>query len=552
MATLEMNGETYYRLVSGGEKLLSLHEDEVNDLNVFPIPDGDTGKNMKMTLAGGLHAASGKDLEFGKMADKIASGMLLSARGNSGVILSQFFAGLAEGFAGCVYADVKAVAYAFECGVKRAYSSVITPTEGTILTVVREATNYAKSVTSVSLEDFFKAWLKRAKEALANTPNQLAVLKEANVVDSGGAGIVYIVEGMYKVLLGQEIESSSKNSDTNINDFNPDLFTSDMDLEFGYCTEVLVRLQNSKCDVENLDANIFIDYLKTIGNSIVCFKTGSIIKIHVHTFYPYKVLQFAQQYGEFLTIKIENMMLQNQEIREKDALEHADKKVEKKARHEFGVVTVASGSGVKDAFLNFGCDVVIDGGQTMNPSSEDFIKAFDYCNADNIFVFPNNSNIIMAANQAAQMYEKSKVFVIPTKNLGQAYASLSMIDFTSDNVEEIKQNFIDSMDGVETIEISKATRDASLNGVDIKENDYIAILDKEVVSSSKTSIDAAFDSLKHVNLDDHGVLLIVVGKNGYSADAQKLVDSLKKTNPYLDVEVSLGQQDVYDYILICE
>lgn len=552
MATLQMNGETYYRLIQGGEKLLSLHEDEVNDLNVFPIPDGDTGKNMKMTLAGGLRAAKDKELEFEKMTEKIASGMLLSARGNSGVILSQFFAGLAEGFKGCECATVENVSYAFECGVKRAYSSVITPTEGTILTVVREASNYAKNITSVSLEDYFDAWLKKAREALANTPNQLAVLKEANVVDSGGAGIIYIVEGMYKVLLGQEISSSNTSSSEPVNELNPDLFTSDMEMEFGYCTEILVRLQKSKCDVDTLSADTFIDYLKTIGNSIVCFKTGTIIKVHVHTFFPYKVLEFAQQYGEFLTIKIENMMLQNKEIREKDELEHQKDKVEQKPRHDYGVVTVAQGSGIRDAFTNFGCDVVIDGGQTMNPSSEDFIKAFDICNAENIFVFPNNSNIIMAANQASKMYDKSNVIVIPTKNIGQAYAALQMIDFTSDDVEEIKQNFLDSMHEVETIEISKTTRNAQLNGFDIKENDYIAISGKDVIADNLNPIDAAFDALDKIDLDNHGLLLIVVGKNGYSADAQKIVDKLKKTNPFLEVAVSLGQQDVFDYILIAE
>lgn len=551
MSTTKLTGIDYFHLLQGGRQMLCLHEQEVNDLNVFPIPDGDTGKNMKMTLDGGLDAVKDENVDLEHMSKVISQGMLLGARGNSGVILSQFFAGMSGGFVGHSIADVKAVAFAFRCAVKRAYSSVITPTEGTILTVAREATEKTKDITS-SLEDYLSAWIKEARISLNNTPNLLAVLKEADVVDSGGAGLLYIVEGMYKALIGEEIEVEEDKKEVGVK-INPDLFTSDMEMEFGYCTEILVRLQKSKCDVENFKESTFIDYLKTIGNSIVCFKTDSIVKVHVHTFEPYKVLEFAQKYGEFLTIKIENMMLQNQEVREKEKHDLIQSGVPiKKKRHPYGVVTVASGSGIKDAFLNFGVDVVIDGGQTMNPSSEDFINAFDVSNADNIFVLPNNSNIIMACNQAASMYKKSNIVVIPTKDIGQAFSALQMIDFTSDDLDTIKENFMECISEVKTIEISAAIRDSSMSGFDIHKGDYLAVDNKEILACETNAVEASLKALAKIDLDSHGLLLIVVGKRGYSADAQKIIDSLKKTNPFIECQVILGQQDIYDYFLIAE
>ena len=552
MSTIKLSGNDYFHLIQGGSRLLHLHEQEVNDLNVFPIPDGDTGKNMKMTIDGGIEAVKDETVDLEHMSQTISQGMLLGARGNSGVILSQFFAGLSSGLVGHAFADVKTLAFAFKCAVKRAYASVITPTEGTILTVAREATENTNSYCE-SIDEYLDNWIKAAKVSLANTPNLLAVLKEADVVDSGGAGLIYIIEGMYKALIGEDISVENEETKEVGVKINPDLFTSDMAMEYGYCTEILVRLQKSKCDVDNFKETTFIDYLKTIGNSIVCFKTGTIVKVHVHTFEPYKVLEFAQKYGEFLTIKIENMMLQNQEVREKEKNELIQSGVPiKKKRHPYGVVTVASGSGIKDAFLNFGADVVIDGGQTMNPSSEDFIKAFDLSNADHIFVFPNNSNIIMACNQAASMYKGSDIIVIPTKDIGQAFSALQMIDFTSNNLEEIKENFMSSIEQVKTIEVSKSIRDSSMNGLDIHKGDYLAVDNKNILANDKDTISVSLNALKKFDLDNFGLLLIVVGKYGYSADAQKIVDELKKTNPYLECQVILGQQDIYDYILVLE
>ncbi len=533
----------YLSLLKGGLANLSLHEEEVNDLNVFPIPDGDTGKNMRMTFEGGIREVINIDEPISDLSKKLGDGMLLSARGNSGVILSQFFAGMEKGFEGETLINTNNIKIAFNEGVKKAYSAVINPVEGTILTVIREASETASSSQIESLEDFFSVWLESANRSLLNTTNLLKELKEANVIDSGGAGIVYIIDGIYKTLLGKEIsENEIKYQDKEI-DLN--LFTSDMKLEFGYCTEVLVRLQKDKCDVENFDINIFIDYLKTIGNSIVCFKTGTIVKVHVHTFTPYKVLEFAQKYGEFLTVKIENMMLQNEAKKEKQV------KVQDKQRVEYATVAVSNGEGIKEAFEDFGVDYIIEGGQTRNPSTNDFITAFKGVNANNIFVFPNNSNVILACQNAKDLYKDSNVIIIPTKNLGEGFSVLSMIDYNFDSAKEIEDNFKEELESIDTVLISKAVRDANLNGIDIKEDDYIAISNGEVLTSDYNPLGPIIKSLENKDLTNRNFVYIIEGNN----KVNYYIDNLKqviKDRFHLDTQIIYGGQDVYNFILILE
>ncbi len=533
----------YLSLLKGGLANLSLHEEEVNDLNVFPIPDGDTGKNMRMTFEGGIREVINIDEPISDLSKKLGDGMLLSARGNSGVILSQFFAGMEKGFEGETLINTINIKTAFNEGVKKAYSAVINPVEGTILTVIREASESANSSQIESLEDFFSVWLKSANRSLLNTTNLLKELKEANVIDSGGAGIVYIIDGIYKTLLGKEIsENEIKYQDKEI---DLTLFTSDMKLEFGYCTEVLVRLQKDKCDVENLDINIFIDYLKTIGNSIVCFKTGTIVKVHVHTFTPYKVLEFAQKYGEFLTVKIENMMLQNEAKKEKQV------KVQERKRVEYATIVVSNGEGIKEAFEDFGVDYIIEGGQTRNPSTNDFITAFREVNADNVFVFPNNSNVILACQNAKDLYKDSNIIIIPTKNLGEGFATLAMIDYNFESVKEIEDNFKEELESIDTILISKAVRDANLNGIDIKKDDYIAISNGEVLSSDYNPLGPIIKSLENKDLSNYFVLYIIEGNNKVNYYLDPLIEAIKDKF-HLEVETIYGGQDVYNFILILE
>ena len=543
-----LDSNKYYYMLMSGLRNLKLHEEEVNSLNVFPIPDGDTGKNMRMTLEGGINNISDSSEGISLMSKELGRGMLMSARGNSGVILSQFFAGMENGFKGETLPTLDNIKQAFSEGVKKAYNAVINPVEGTILTVVREASEKTNTLKLNSIEEFFNEWLNSAKLSLANTTNLLKELKEANVIDSGGQGIVYIVEGMYEALLGKEIKDESLIS--NETEINPNLFQSNMTIRFGYCTEVLVRLQDSKCDIENFSADTFIEYLKTIGDSIVCFKDGSIIKVHVHTLTPYKVLEFAQKYGEFLKVKIENMDLQNEAKKELDLNNIKEIKRNKK-RVKYASVAVASGSGVKDAFESFGVDYVIDGGQTENPSSEDFVEAFKTVNADNIFVFPNNSNIILAANNAKDLYKDSNIIIIPTKNIGQGYASLSMIDYSSDDLKEIEENFIECINEVDTILISRAIRDAFLNNVSIKAHDFIAISKGEVVSSESDVIKTIESAINRVDISGRSMSNIIVGKSGISDKAEEIKEILTKKY-MLETESSYGGQDVYDYILVIE
>ena len=391
-----MDGALYARLLRGGAANLKANVTTVNDLNVFPIPDGDTGDNMFLTInAGASSAGDGYD-SLSQTAGKAASGMLLGARGNSGVILSRIFAGLAKGLEGVQQANVATLGQAFLSGVKEAYGAVSVPVEGTILTVLKDSVNAANGNINAdsTLESYFSDFIAELRESLERTPDLLDVLKEAGVVDSGGAGLGYIIEGFINVLNGVEtaVESGAAAQARSV---DLDAFTEDSVLEFGYCTEFLLRLQTSKIDIGAFRVDELINYLNSVGDSVVCFQEGTVVKVHVHTKTPGNIINHMQHYGEFLTFKMENMTLQHNEnhMQEKFA-----PKVNKPHK-PFGVVSVAAGEGIKDAFSALGCDVVVDGGQSMNPSAEDMIAAFREINADVIFVFPNNSNIILTANQ---------------------------------------------------------------------------------------------------------------------------------------------------------
>ncbi|MBO7186852.1 MAG: DAK2 domain-containing protein, partial [Clostridia bacterium] len=423
-----LDGKLFEKLMIHGANNLKAHLKIVNELNVFPIPDGDTGENMFMTISGGVNGL--KNAKSDSLKDKacgLSNGMLLSARGNSGVILSQFFYGIATGLMDFETADIFALANAFKNGVKQAYKSVACPVEGTMLTVAREAVEYACNNINKdnTIESFFGDYLKETKKSVERTPELLPVLKEAGVIDSGGAGLMYIAQGMVDALCGDEIAVTDLSFESKNTELDFSKFNENSQMEFGYCTELLLQLQNSKCNVESFSEQTIIDYLSTIGDSIVAFKTGTVIKLHVHTFTPYKVLEFCQKFGEYLTVKIENMTLQHNENKKEEDEVKLTFKAQKK-RTDFALVTVATGEGLISTFKEMGADVVLDGGQGKNPSIEDFINAFDEVNADNIFVLPNNSNIIMAAKPASTLYQNSKVFLIESKNMGQAYSALSI------------------------------------------------------------------------------------------------------------------------------
>ena len=542
MATTCLTGKLFFEMLQSGAANLELHSSEVNDLNVFPIPDGDTGSNMTLTVQGGASASVNTE-NLSDTASGAARGMLLSARGNSGVILSQLFEGAAAGLKGLVTADLKEIDKACQKAVEQAYSSVIDPTEGTILTVARETSEMISGRSFASLEEMLEAAIDRAKVSLEHTPELLDVLKKAGVVDSGGAGLIYILEGMYCALTGKAIERSAEMLHRDApKAVNTDLFTEDSVLEFGYCTEVLVRLQKSKCDPESYDINELIDFMSGLGDSIVALKNGSVVKLHVHTMTPYKVLEYCQRYGEFLTVKIENMMLQHSEV-------IAGEEEKKSERTKYAVAAVATGEGLKNELREMGCNVVIDGGQTSNPSASDLLAAFDKANADTVFILPNNGNILLTARQAAELYNKADVRVIPTKTIGDCISVLSMLDLSGDP-DSIEAAMNEAMEGTVTAEISKSIRAAELNGLSIRSGEYIGIIGRDVVSADTDCLDTAAAALKLMEPADHSALMIISGKNAPRGVSAELAALAKKKYRRLEICEIDGGQDIYDLILV--
>ena len=543
-----IDGNDFEKLITSGVYNLKKHIDIVNDLNVFPVPDGDTGDNMYLTINGGLNSLKNiNENAIGVKAEALANGMLLNARGNSGVILSQFFYGIALSLKDKINADTKVIAEAFKEGVSKAYASVVNPVEGTMLTVIREATENAINnlENNESIGDFFDYYLNEMKSSLDRTPDLLFSLKEADVVDSGGKGLVYIVEGMKSAIDGKEIENNEEQN-VNISSVDFSKFNEDSIMEYGYCTEFLLQLQKCKCDVNSFDVKELIKFLETIGDSIVAVKTNSIVKVHVHTLTPYKALEYAQRFGEYLTVKIENMTLQHNDLNKKEV-----KKI-KKERTKYGIIAVLNGQGLKDTFYDLGVDVIIDGGQTSNPSIESFIEAFDECNADNIFVFPNNSNIIMAPNKAKELYSKSNIIVINSKNIGEAYSSISLLDYSSDNLDEIKENFETNMQNVTTAMLTKSIRNALINNVDIKENDYIGFKDKIMLTSNKDKLESYFELLNKLDIEHKNYLINIYGKDLLNKEKEIIEKYINDNYPSLEYYSIEGDQEIYDVILIME
>lgn len=559
MILKKVNGEQFKELTRFGALNLKANFEEVDKLNVFPVPDGDTGTNMLRTIQGGVSASDkSEEANLGELGKVLSKGMLMGARGNSGVILSQIYRGICKGFEGKEEVDALGLAKAYKVGVKQAYGAVVTPVEGTILTVFREAVEAAsKKVNKDStINDFYKAHLEAAKKALKNTPNLLPVLKEAGVIDSGGAGYVYIVKGICKFLNGEKIEDApdkegtiDKNEPAPI-DFSA--FTADDTLQFGYCTEFILRLQNAKVNVAEFDQQTIIDELNEediAGDSIVCLKDDDVIKVHVHTKEPGIVLHKMRKYGEFLTIKVENMALQHNEEMSEEEREETKKREHKK----YAIVAVASGEGLVKQFEAFGVDEVISGGQTMNPSTEDFLKAFKKIDADYIYCFPNNKNIIMAAKQAAQLYKGAKVKVICANSIPQCFSALTTLDLSSDDPELILGSFNEAIRNVTTVEITTSIRTTKVGGVQIFKGDHMGIVDGKIVFSGKLKNRIIVDTLNKIRgIKDKYLLTIIYGKDATEEEKHKNFDAIQAKFPNLEVVSLDGGQAVYKYLIAVE
>lgn len=549
MNTKLLNGTLFAQMVRAGAANLNRNRVIVNELNVFPIPDGDTGDNMFMTINSGAQTAGTDETPLHETAARIAKGMLLGARGNSGVILSRIFAGISKGFSEVENADIRALASAFSDGITEAYSAVSVPVEGTILTVYKDAVNYANSRINESstLESYFDDLLPELRRSLDRTPSLLAVLEEAGVVDSGGAGFVYIAEGMQLALSGKEIESEGSASDT---PHTVDLssFNEDSELDYGYCTEFLLQLLNSKVDVASFDEGKLIDWLNANGESVVAFREGSILKVHIHTMTPGEILNHVQKYGEFLTLKIENMMLQHNETTIRN--NYSPKKL--RPHKAYATVSVASGQGMKDMLLSLGTDEVVEGGQSMNPSAEAFVAAFEALNADTIFVFPNNGNVILTAQQAATLYDKADVRIIPTKTVGEGYVALSMFDTSSGDTDTIVSELTEVAENVVTGMVSVASRDTEKDGLSVRRGDFLGFAD-DVIYAAEATPEAALEALaEKLNVGSYDIAILICGSDAAAENAQAVYDSLCGKYRRTEFIMLDGGQPIYEYILILE
>ena len=542
MSLKQINGIIFKQMVINGANNLANHSKYVDQLNVFPVPDGDTGTNMSMTMtAGAKELVALEEASIGKVAKVLSRGLLMGARGNSGVILSQLFRGFATGLEGKDEANIEEVAMALESGVKTAYKAVMKPIEGTILTVARESSEaaVAKYESVESIEELYQLVVDEMQVSLNRTPELLPVLKEVGVVDSGGQGLLYIIEGFLKALKGETITLEAQ---TETNQEAAQTALSSEEVEFGYCTEFIIRLEEGRIPFKE---DVFRGRLEKLGNSIVVVQDEDIVKVHVHTLTPGDALNLAQKHGEFVKLKIENMTEQHNEIIGQSA---SAKKVEKA---EYGIISVVAGEGVKQLFEEQGCHYVIEGGQTMNPSTEDFLTAIAELNAKNIIILPNNSNIIMAANQAKDVTEDANVVVVPSKTIPQGYTALMMFNENAP-IEDNEEEMTEAIKEVKSGQVTYAVRDTQMNGVEIKQNDFIGILDKDIVISVPERFDSACALVDQMIDEDSEIVTIIYGEGVDEDEADELAEYIEEK--YKDVEVTIfnGQQPVYSYIISVE
>ena len=540
MILYELDGTSYANMVAMGSKNLLSDIERINALNVFPVPDGDTGTNMRMTIEGGVEEGlKATSNSIGDVSKLMSRSMTLNARGNSGVILSQYFRGISQGLDGLEKATVKQFAESLISGTKRAYKVVQNPTEGTILTVVREAGEAALNDYNdgMNLTEYLNIYIKYAYESLKRTPELLPVLKKAGVVDSGGAGLILIFEGFVKYLNEEEIILSDESKDEK-------KFGVDSKLIDGFSMDFSLQLQNSKINVESFNLKDFNSIIGGLGTNLVSNLNDTILDIHINTFHPGTVICEARKFGELIRIKIINLDIDDAEENEEDAT------VFSREHKKYATVAVANGAGLVQAFRDMGVDEVVSGGQTMNTSTQDFIKAFNMLNADNIFVFPNNSNIVMAAEQAAKNYDKANVYVVKTKTIAQGYSACQMINFDSDDIDTILNDFNEVISNVSTLEVTYSIRDTNINDIKIKKGDFICIYNGNLISASKdriSAIKAAFRAIP--DFKDKSVLTVLCGIDVRIEECSEIESIAQAFNSYIEVYPVEGNQDVYSYII---
>ncbi len=540
-----LDGIGLHQLFTSGYRNLKKNMETINALNVFPVPDGDTGANMVMTFGGGMNAVTEPNACVGKYMQGLSRSVLLSARGNSGVIFSQFVHGLYRGLAEKETICFGDLAAAFACAKEDAYHSIITPTEGTILTVIREAAEFLaeRAESFASFREGFDALHQQMTVTLQHTPDLLPVLKEAGVVDSGGAGLVCFVEGICAHLRGESVEDIPDGGDWAAPAINASDFGPDSRLEYGYCTEFILQLMNYKTDLSRFDLQQFTKPLEQMGDSIVAVHNDGIVKIHIHSFAPENVLAYGRRFGEFVSVKIENMSVQ-----------HSQTQAEvKKEKVKYAIIAVASGDGMKEYFESIGASCIIDGGQTNNPPVSAFLEAFEKFDAEHIVVLPNNSNIILTANQAADAYTACDVRVIPTKSIVEGYSALSMMNLWCDTVEELVEDMSMNLGNVTTGYVTISIRDTHMDGLDVKTGNYIGLDGKHILATAEDRVEVAKELVRKITATSRkDVIIFFYGQDVSCNEVEALEQFLHTEYPMVDVGFVDGKQAVYDFIISLE
>lgn len=559
MKVTAINGSQFQAMVQAGANRLNTNAEYVNSLNVFPVPDGDTGTNMNLSMTSGAKAVfASTSTKVGELSAALSKGLLMGARGNSGVILSQIFRGFSKQIPEVDELNATDLAAAFTHGVETAYKAVMKPVEGTILTVSRGAAlaGERKAKETDDCVEVMAAIVKGAKRTLAKTPDMLPVLKEVGVVDSGGQGLLFIYEGFLEVLSGKVVESevyqpTSIQMDEMVNaehhrSVQGQLSTED--IHFGYCTEIMVEIGDGPTVDSEFDYDTFRNYLNELGDSLLVVADDEIIKVHVHTEHPGEVMNYGQKFGSLVKIKVDNMRLQHETILEHDAATPATPV--KKERVPFAIIAIAAGKGIQELFRSLGASYIISGGQTMNPSTEDILKAIEEVNADNVIVLPNNKNIFMAADQAAEVSEVP-VVVIPAKTISQGMTA--MLGFNDQ--QSLKENQVamtEMLADVASGQVTTAVRDTSIDHVEIRKDENIGMIEGKIVVSTPDRFAASLETLKKMLTADSEIVTILVGEDGELAEAEKLSASLLEIDDALEIEIHQGDQPVYPYLFSVE
>lgn len=545
----KINGKLFADMIIQGAQNLSNNADLVDSLNVYPVPDGDTGTNMNLTMTSGREEVENNlSKNIGELGKTFSKGLLMGARGNSGVILSQLFRGFCKNIESESEINSKLLAESFQAGVETAYKAVMKPVEGTILTVAKDAAQAAieKANSTEDCIELMEYIIVKANESLENTPNLLAVLKEVGVADSGGKGLLCVYEGFLKALKGEKVEAKVAKLDKDEfvhdeHDFHGVINTED--IIYGYCTEMMVRFGKNK---KAFDEQEFRQDMSQFGDSLLVINDEEIVKVHVHTEYPGKVFNYGQQYGELIKLKVENMREQHREVIRKE--QHTAKP--KMETVETAIITISMGEGISEIFKSMGATHIISGGQTMNPSTEDIVKVIEQSKCKRAIILPNNKNILMASEQAASIVDAEAV-VIPTKSIPQGISALFQYDVDA-TLEENKAQMADSVNNVKSGSLTYAVRDTKIDGVEIKKDAFMGLIEDKIVSSKSDQLTTVTELLNEMLAEDSEILTVIIGQDAEQAVTDNMINWIEERYPDVEVEVHEGGQPIYQYFFSVE